>query len=77
MGAIPKVCKLVDDADAGVRKKAIRAVSSCVRNYQPALDEAVKYLPKDVVGEGRYDAEDMDSVDVLVNALREKSAKMG
>ncbi|KAI5258898.1 hsp70-like protein [Aureobasidium subglaciale] len=76
VGAIPKVAKLCSDADAGVRKKAIRVISSEVRNYQPALDEAVKFLPEDIVGDGKFDAEDMASVDVLVNALREKSAKM-
>ena len=76
IGAIPKVAKLVDDANAAVRKKAIRVISSEIRNYQPALDEAVKYLPKEVVGESKYNADDMESVDVLVNALRERSAKM-
>lgn len=59
-----------------MRKKAIRVISSEIRNYQPALDEAVKFLPAEVVGEGKFDAEDMASVDVLVNALRERSAKM-
>jgi hsp70-interacting protein len=59
-----------------VRKKAIRVISSEVRNYQPALNEAVKFLPEEVVGEGKFDAEDMASVDVLINALRERSAKM-
>lgn len=76
VGAISKVAKLVSDSDAGVRKKAIRVISSEVRNYQPALDEAVKFLPEEVVGEGKFDAEDMASVDVLINALRERSAKM-
>ena len=74
IGAIPKVAKLVDDGDAAVRKKAIRVISSEVRNYKPALEEALKYLPKEVVGEGKYDADDMESVDVLINALRERSA---
>ncbi|KAG9675461.1 armadillo/beta-catenin-like repeat-containing protein, partial [Aureobasidium melanogenum] len=76
VGAIPKVAKLCSDADAGVRKKAIRVISSEVRNYQPALDEAVKYLPAEIVGEGKFDADDMANVDVLVNGLRERSAKM-
>lgn len=46
-----------------------------VRNYQPALDESVKSLPKEVVGERSYDAGDMDEVDVLIQALREHSVK--
>ncbi|THW08914.1 hsp70-like protein [Aureobasidium pullulans] len=76
VGAIPKVAKLCSDPDAGVRKKAIRVISSEVRNYQPALDEAVKYLPEEIVGDGKFDAEDMASVDIVVNGLRERSAKM-
>ena len=76
VGSIPKVAKLCSDEDAGVRKKAIRVISSEIRNYQPALDEAVKFLPAEVIGKGKFDAEDMASVDVLVNALRERSAKM-
>jgi hsp70-interacting protein len=74
--SLPKLAKLVSDPDAGVRKKAIRAISSEIRNYQPALTETLKHLPKDIVGEGNFNADDMDSVDSLINALRERSAKM-
>jgi len=69
---VPKVAKLsIEDPDAGVRKKAIRVLSSTARNYQPALDEGVKSLPKEITGEGSYDAGDMDSVDKLIQAVRD------
>lgn len=76
IGAIPKVAKLAyEDPDQGVRKKAIRVLSSTSRNYQPALDETVKSLPSSITGDRKYNAEDMDSVDQLIQALRDYNSK--
>ena len=76
VGAIPKIAKIcTDDPDQGTRKKAIRALSSMSRNYQPALDESVKSLPSSITGDGQYDAADMDSVDALIQALRDHHVK--
>lgn len=54
-----------------VKKKAVTALSSSVRNFQPALDEAVSHVPVDFKPSGQLDANDMESVDVLINKLRE------
>jgi len=74
MDAIPRLVKLaVDDADQAVRRKSIYALSSEVRNYQPGMDEAVKHLPKDIVGSHNVAAGDMDTIDRIMTTLRERS----
>lgn len=76
VGTIPKVTKLIiEDSNAVVRKRAIRVLSSEIRNYQAALDEAVKHLPTEVTGVGNFDAADMESVDGLIQALRDYKPK--
>ena len=56
-----------------VRRKAIYALSSACRNYQPALDATVEHL----VAAGHHtetcDATDMEQVDKIINDLREKA----
>ncbi|RAL02792.1 Hsp70 nucleotide exchange factor FES1 [Aspergillus ibericus CBS 121593] len=52
-----------------VRKKAIYAISSAVRNYQPAMDEVTKSLPEGY-SRDKIDAGDMDAVDALMDKLR-------
>lgn len=59
------------DDETKVKKKAIMALSSSVRNFQPALDDAVAHVPAEYKPSGKLDAEDMDSVDTLINKLRE------
>ncbi|EEH16781.2 hypothetical protein PABG_06868 [Paracoccidioides brasiliensis Pb03] len=61
-----------NDPHLTVRRKAIYALSSAIRNHQPAMDELLRHLPEDVkkeIGES-IDASDMDNVDRLVNRLR-------
>ncbi|EEQ90117.1 hypothetical protein RJZ56_006782 [Blastomyces dermatitidis] len=61
-----------NDPETTVRRKAVYALSSAIRNHQPALDELLRHIPEDVrkeLGEG-FDASDMDGVDKLVNWLR-------
>jgi hsp70-interacting protein len=55
-----------------VRKKSILALSSGVRNYQPAFDQWVEALPADLKPSST-DAEDMDAIDTIINKLREDS----
>ncbi|KAI2641886.1 Fes1-domain-containing protein [Hypomontagnella submonticulosa] len=57
-----------------VRRKAVYALSSAVRNYQPALDVAAKELRKrgESVQEG-IDATDMDAIDELINGLKQRA----
>lgn len=76
-GAMEKLAKMAtSDADAGVRKKAISALSSQVRNFQPGMDELEKNLPENVWSGRRrgIDAADMEQCDELMSRLRELSA---
>lgn len=117
VGGIPILVDLaLDDPDEAVRRKAIYALSSEIRNYQPALDAAIVLLPEDVLsgggdpggkgagggggekeeeedmgkggGEGRkdagaaaekkgIDAGDMEAVDKIIEALRQRSELFG
>lgn len=72
--AIFKLVKLsIGDTNEQVRRKAIYALSSEVRNYQDGLDVAVKVLPKGFAPEGAIDAGDMEAVDRVIEQLREDS----
>ena len=76
LGIIPTIVKLaMDDPNEPVRRKAIYALSSEVRNFQPGLDEAVRTLPKSIVPEGAIDAGAMDAVDRIIDKLREESSR--
>jgi len=74
-GGIPPLVALAtgEGETEGVRRKAIYALSSAVRNYQPAMDVAAEELGKKghAVGD-KVDAADMDAVDAVINGLREK-----
>ena len=59
------------DTEKKVRKKAILALSSAIRNFQPGLDAALPHLPVEYKPADKLDANDMDSVDVMINKLRE------
>lgn len=77
LGVVPKLAKLAtEDADQGVRKKAINALSSQVRNFQPGMDELEKALPERVwkSTKGGQDAADMESCDEIIQKLRDLSA---
>jgi hsp70-interacting protein len=72
VNGIPKLCKLaLEDEDGSVRRKAVYALSSEVRNYQPGMNEAVKYLPKDIVGLDEVSSMDMVVIDAIMAKLRE------
>lgn len=72
LGAIPTLVRMATGTDeTKVKKKAITALSSSVRNFQPALDDAVSHVPTDFKPADKLDANDMDSVDILINKLRE------
>jgi hsp70-interacting protein len=61
----------IADTDREARKKAINALSSTVRNFQPGLDEAVSHTPAEYKPQEKLDASDMASVDILINKLRD------
>ncbi|MCJ1304136.1 hsp70 nucleotide exchange factor fes1 [Hypocenomyce scalaris] len=74
LDAIPTLVKLsMEDPNEGVRRKAIYALSSGIRNYQPGADAAVKALPLGMRVEDELDAGDMDAVDRIMENLREAS----
>lgn len=73
MNGVPKIAKLaVEDPDPAVRRKCIYALSSTVRNYQPALNEAIKNLPSDIASSQEVDATDMEAVDTIMDNLRSR-----
>lgn len=76
-GAIPKLVQLATtDSNQGVRKKAVSALSSEVRNFQPGLDELEKNMPQSLWTRGKgLDAQDMESVDEVIQKLRDHAAR--
>lgn len=78
-GGLPKLVAMAagEESDEQVRRKAVYALSSAVRNYQPAMDEAHKELGNFGLAGSRekVDAADMDAVDEIITALRERSTK--
>lgn len=90
LGGIPRLVALATHKDGddnqsaedkqekeaeAVRRKAIYALSSAVRNYQPAMDIAVEELAKSGLRSGeKVDATDMDAVDKVMDALRTRKA---
>lgn len=71
MGGVEKLVKLAtrDGEGRDVRRKAVYALSSAGRNYQPAMDIITEGL-----GRAKVDAGDMDAVDKIINGLREDAA---
>ena len=73
MNGIPVLCKVAnEDPDKVVRRKAVYALSSEVRNYQPGMDEASKCLPKNITGLDHISAENMDVIDAIMARLRNR-----
>ncbi|KAI1489296.1 Fes1-domain-containing protein [Biscogniauxia mediterranea] len=63
------------EEDPEVRRKALYALSSAVRNYQPAMDACAAELRRK--GEdvpSQVDATDMDAVNAVINGLKNKVA---
>lgn len=71
VGALPTLVRMAtSDSEKAVRKKAILALSSSIRNYQPGLDLVLLHLPNEHKPSDTIDANDMDAVDVIINSLR-------
>ena len=73
LGGVPRLVALATKATerADVRRKAVYALSSACRNYQPAMDECVVELGKLGKPVNKVDAQDMDAVDSILNPLKE------
>lgn len=79
-GALARLVEMATDSaeDVSVRRKAVYALSSAGRNYQPAMDViAEELVKKGALGEGQkqVDAADMEAVDEIMNPLKEKISK--
>jgi len=76
MNGIPPLVKLALGEKEGsqVRRKAVYALSSACRNYQPAMDVFTDELGKLGRSAEKVDASDMDACDVLIGGLREEAA---
>lgn len=76
VGAVPKLVNLaLKGKTPALRKKAVYALSSEVRNYQPALVVMCQSLPPEFRGEDNLDANDMEAVDVVIERLREHAGQ--
>lgn len=77
MGGLPLLVNLAtqEDEHNDVRRKAVYALSSAVRNYQPAMDLFADELTKRGHKTDKVDATSMEAVDEVVNGLREKIGK--
>lgn len=78
MNGLPPLVELATKGgeEKDVRRKAVYALSSLVRNYQPAMDVFVEELAKrGVRSEEKVDASDMDVVDGIIGEMRDNAAK--
>ena len=77
MNGIPPLVKLAVGEKEGqsVRRKAVYALSSACRNYQPAMDVLTGELGKLGRNGEKVDASDMDACDVLIGGLRNEASK--
>ena len=75
MGGLPTLVQLATSPEQPeeVRRKAIYALSSAVRNYQPSMDVAAEELSKNGHATEKTDATNMEAVDGVMNGLREKA----
>jgi hsp70-interacting protein len=77
LGAIPTLIKMATgDPDQKTRRKAIYALSSGIRNYQPSLDQALKLLSAGHDTDGQIKADDMEAIDGIMQKLRDQAAQL-
>lgn len=79
-GALARLVAMALDGgeEVAVRRKAVYALSSACRNYQPAMDVVAEELVgRGALGEGQkqVDAADMEAVDEVINPLKERISK--
>lgn len=71
-GGIKTVAAMsLNDPDPTTRRKAVYALSSSIRNFQPGMDQALTVLPKNITGPDHVSAADMDVIDAIMGKLRE------
>ncbi|KAL8734506.1 MAG: hypothetical protein Q9166_001406 [cf. Caloplaca sp. 2 TL-2023] len=76
VNALPTLVKLaLVDPNEAVRRKAIYALSSEIRNYSPALNDLLQHLPEEMRPTGMVNAGDMDQVDKVMDVIKQASGK--
>lgn len=80
MGGLPRLVALAlaPAEREDVRRKAVYALSSATRNYQPAMDVVAAELEKGghrPAGSAKVDARNMDAVDEVMDGLKEQVKK--
>lgn len=75
MGGLPSLVEIAtkEDESEDVRRKAVYALSSACRNYQPSMDVCAEELTKRGHATDTVDAADMEAVDKIMNKLRENA----
>lgn len=82
VGAVPILVRLgIEDPVESVRRKAIYALSSEIRNYQPGLDVTLRTLPEEILVktrgmEQKFDAGNMETVDLIIDELKRRSQEI-
>ena len=73
MNGIPPLARIALDPheEKHTRRKAVYALSSACRNYQPAMNVLTGELEKVGMQTGSIDASDMDACDALIDGLKE------
>ncbi|KAI9772915.1 MAG: hsp70 nucleotide exchange factor fes1 [Geoglossum simile] len=75
--AIPTLFNLAtSDTAPNVRQKAVYALSSGIRNYEPSLSIVLRLLPEQLIGRS-VDAGDMEVIDQIMANIRERSKSVG
>lgn len=74
-GGLPTLVEIAvkEGEPEDVRRKAVYALSSACRNYQPSMDTAAEELGKLGHTYEKIDATDMEAVDKVMHDLREKA----
>lgn len=73
-GGTEKVVKaFLNDPVEKVRSKAVYAISSSIRNYEPAFKNTLELLPKELLGEEELHHEEMEGIDRLIQRMREEA----
>ncbi|KAF8471931.1 nucleotide exchange factor Fes1-domain-containing protein [Kalaharituber pfeilii] len=66
----------LNDPSEKVRAKSVYAISSTIRNYEPALKTCLELLPAHIKGTEKYHHEDMEGIDRLVDVMRKEAKKV-
>ena len=76
VGAVPLLVGMAaKEKQESVRRKAVYALSSLMRNFQRGVDEVLRQVSEDVRGDGKVEAGSMEEVDGLVEKIKTEGGK--